>query len=183
MFNLIASQSSRTSDVQMYPSHRAYLWADRLGSSKLHAKLAVGGFGGVSPFGGHKLFVRGLAEAYVYGRTYKVIDLEYMIKGNLSQNSSVSGYGKICGSTYINPGIIPFTYSKSYPMLSMRVFYTKISFYILWAKKNVYFEGSITGNLTFAVNVGLPSTTTSLAADPTVTVTAGAYLKVLVSLL
>ena len=180
MFNLIASQSNRTSDVQTYPYHRAYLWAVRLGSSKLHAKVAAGGFGGVSSSGGYKVFVRGYAEAYVYGRTYKIIDLEYMIKGNLSKKSS-SGYGKICGSTYIYPGIIPYTHSKSLKLLSKRLFYVKIPFYIIGAKINVYFEGSITANLKFTMSIGLTSTTASVTGDPTVTITAGAYLRVLVS--
>ena len=147
MFNLIASQSNRTSDVQTYPHHRAILWADHLGSSKLHAKVAAGGFGGA-----------------ICPKTPLFQNMERFV----AQLISILEYPS-------------FTYSKSFPMISITLFNVKIPFYILGAKINVYFEGFINGNLTLAVNIGLPSTTTSLTADPTVTITAGAYLKVLVS--
>ena len=182
IFNLVASQSSRTTDEQNYPCHQAYLWGVKLGRSKLHANAAAGIFGGVSSSGSHKLFVKGVAEVYVYGRTYKIIDVEYKNEGNLVQSSPfVTGYGKIRGITYYIPGTIPYTKSKTIQLLSLQLFHIEIPFYIVGVKVSVYFTGTVTADLKFKICIESSSVTTSVIADPTLTIAAGAYLRALVS--
>ena len=182
IFDLVASQSSRTTDEQNYPYHRAYLWGVKLGRSKLHAKAAAGIFGGVSSSGSHKLFAKGVAEVYVYGRTFKIIDVEYKNEGNLIQNQPfVTGFGKIRGITYSIPGTIPYTKSKTIPLFSLQLFHIDIPFYIVGVRVSVYFTGTVSAVLTFKISIESSSVTTSVIADPTLTISAGAYLKALVS--
>ena len=48
LYDLIATQSQRSADKLNYPCHKALLWAKKVGSSKIDAKLSVRGFGGVA---------------------------------------------------------------------------------------------------------------------------------------
>ena len=77
-YNLISSYSNRRSDVTNYPNHRAYIWSDTFGVTKLDMTVAVGAFSGMavnSRGASFKLYDNAAATAYVFGRTYTVADL------------------------------------------------------------------------------------------------------------
>ena len=48
IYNIIASQSSRASDVRTFPTHRSFLWAEKPGVSKVYAHYGAGAFAGVA---------------------------------------------------------------------------------------------------------------------------------------
>ena len=80
VYDLVASSFQRRYDVITYPIHKAYLWGDKYGVSKLNLKVGVGAFAGAY-CGGHairlKIFAKGITELYVLGKTYKIAHLEY----------------------------------------------------------------------------------------------------------
>ena len=47
-FDVVASYSSRRSDVITYPSHKAYIYGKRYGVSKVYAAFGIGGFAGIA---------------------------------------------------------------------------------------------------------------------------------------
>ena len=47
-YDIVASYSSRVSDVQRYPQHKAYIWGKKFGVSKVYAHFGAGGFIGAA---------------------------------------------------------------------------------------------------------------------------------------
>ena len=72
-YNVIASQSSRRSDVNTYPNpyHRSYLWSRKLGkttgSYQVYVQAVAGLFGGVNLDLNFKLFGRAVLRGHVFG--------------------------------------------------------------------------------------------------------------------
>ena len=52
-YDVVASYSSRRSDVRTYPQHRAYIYGKRFGISKVYAQFGAGGFAGGANNGQH----------------------------------------------------------------------------------------------------------------------------------
>ena len=74
IYNLIASLSSRKSDVKLYPKHIAYLWGRKLGVSKANIQIAAGGFIGAGKGGQYKVYGRAKAVAHLFGKTKTALD-------------------------------------------------------------------------------------------------------------
>ena len=118
-YNLIASHLSRTLDEENHPYHRAYIWADELGVSKLHAKVAAGGFGGLGS-SGYKVFGRAVVQIYAWGYNYTTVDVKYLSRQNTSSAITVQ-CGKRCGLTYIDKNtsnVLQYSYSRSWTLAS-----------------------------------------------------------------
>ena len=180
-YNLIASQSSRTSDETNYPYHQAYLWAHRIGVDKLHAKVAAGGFGGVG-LSGYKLFARGVLEFYAWGYTYRAVDLKYLNRQSLL-SARVIKYGRICGTTYINKDNsygFPYSYSKTWTLKSLTLFDKTFSFFIFVGTLDLSISARLSGDLNFNLDAKPTHATASLTIGPTVRITGGASITVLI---
>ena len=79
-YNLVASYSQRRSDVLTYPTHKAYIWGDKHGISKLNLKLGVGTFVGAYCGGTTnrlKVFGKAATKVHVLGTDYTIAHLEY----------------------------------------------------------------------------------------------------------
>ena len=184
-YNLIASQSSRTLDEENYPCHQAYLWADELGVSKLHAKVTAGGFAGFG-LSGFKVFGRAVVQLYVWGYTYTAVDVKYLCRQNtLALKEAITvKYGKICGLSYINEdtfNVLPYIYSKSWNLVSLRLFVLRMSFFIYVGTMDITLSGSLSGDMKFDVSLDLTHAECGLTIGPTVTITGDASVNLLVS--
>ena len=180
-YNLIASQSSRTSDETKYPYHRAYLWAHQIGVNKLHAKMAVGGFSGVG-LSGYKLFARGVLKFYAWGYTYRAVDVKYLNQQQSPSLTRIIKYGRICGTTYINEDSLhnfPYSYSKTLKLKSLTLFDKTFSFFIFVGTLDLSISATLSGDLNFNFNAKSTHATASLTIDPTVRITGGASATVL----
>ena len=183
LYDLVASRASRSADERNYPYHKAYLWATRVGPSKIHAKIAAGGFGGVG-LSGYKLFAKGVIDLYAYGRTYRAVEIEYQNSRNLIVGSFVKKYARICGTTQINEQSgtnIPYTYSKTKNFYSLRLFHAQYSIYIVVGTLDFYIGATLTADATFNLNLAHTSATANVDVGPAITVTGGASVTVLVS--
>ena len=183
LYDVVASQSSRSADETNYPYHKAYLWATRVGPSKIHAKVAAGGFGGVG-LSGHKLFARGIVELYAYEYTYTAVEVEYLNQRQLMQEADVKLYARICGTTYINEHNtenLPYTYSVTKNIYNLRLFYTEYSIWIWVGYLNIYIGSTLTGDIHFGLTVDETVATASFDVGPTISVYGGTSATVLVS--
>ena len=181
-YNLIASNSSRTSDEENYPCHQAYLWADELGVSNLYAKVAAGGFGGLGS-SGYKVFARAVVQIYAWGYTYTAVDVKYLSRQNTSSTIIVQ-YGKICGLTYINKNtsnVLPYSYSRSWTLASLRLFVLKKRFFIYVGTLDITLSGGLSGDMTFDMNLNLTHAGCSVTVGPTITITGDSSVNLLVS--
>ena len=183
LYDLVASQASRSGDETNYPIHKAYLWATRVGPSKIHAKIAAGGFGGVG-LSGYKLFAKGVIDLYAYGRTYRAVEIEYQNSRHLVLGSFVKKYARICGTTQINEQSgtnIPYTYSITKNFYSLRLFHAQYSIWIIVGTLDFYIGATLTADATFNLNLAHTSATANVDVGPAITVTGGASVTVLVS--
>ena len=184
-YDLIASYSSRSSDVTQYPYYKSYLWADELGVTKLHAKVAIGGFAGVGS-DGFKLFARGVAEAYAWGYTYRAVEVEFSYKlTEQFHQLDTKKLAKFCGITYLSSTqsttLLPYTTDGSLELPSRRLFYVRFSFFIYVGTLNVYIEARVSADLDHDVEIDLLDSVAGFEVEPTITVTGGASLRLLVS--
>ena len=79
-YNLVASHSQRRSDVLTYPTHKAYIWGNKYGVSKLNCQVGVGAFVGAYCGGTtnrFKIFGKAVTKVYVFGKSYTIGHLEY----------------------------------------------------------------------------------------------------------
>ena len=63
-----------------YPTHKAYIWGDGIGFSKLHAKVGVGAFVGAYCNGNtirFKVFGKAVTQVHVLGKDFNIAHLEY----------------------------------------------------------------------------------------------------------
>ena len=92
-YNLVATLADRRNDVKNFPKHLAYIWGGTLGVSNMKMKVGAGGFAGIkigSSSADYKLFARVGANVHVFGRNYKVVNLEI---SRYSSNNNI--YDKI----------------------------------------------------------------------------------------
>ena len=79
-YDLVASYSRRRSDVLAYPAHKAYIWGQEYGVSKLKCKVGVGAFVGAYCGGTtkrFKIFAKAVTKVHVFGKDYPIGHLEY----------------------------------------------------------------------------------------------------------
>ena len=102
IYNLVASYSSRRSDVTTYPKHKAYIWGKKIGISKVYAQFAAGGFAGIRPNGkGYKLFAKAVARGHAFGKTVTALRAEFL-RRRTGNNIYQKIYAKVVGKTLIN---------------------------------------------------------------------------------
>ena len=130
LYDLVASRSSRASDVNTYPYHRAYLYGKKFGLSDLNVQFAAGGFAGVSPVNAnYKMFGRAVAKGYAFGRSKTGLDAQIL---NEKQNNRVHVklYASVVGHVLINTDEwrdISYCTSRSWPLYDSPR-YTLLSF-------------------------------------------------------
>ena len=105
-YNLIESLAQRKRDVHSYPFNKGFMWAKQIGSSKIHAKVAAGGFGGIG-LPGIKLFARARLDIVAWSRSYTALDVYYSYLRRFPNKKSVSiltirRYIRIVGYTLLN---------------------------------------------------------------------------------
>ena len=78
-YNIVSSYTNRKNDVKNYPKHTAYIFGKTFGVSNLNVKIGAGGFAGMevkSSSANYKVFAKAAANVNVFGRRYKLLDLE-----------------------------------------------------------------------------------------------------------
>lgn len=102
LYNLVASYSSRRSDVTAHPKHKAYIWGKKFGISKVYAQVAAGGFAGIKPNGGgYKLFAKVITKGYAFGKSATALRAE-LLRRRTGNSIYQKIYAKVVGKTLIN---------------------------------------------------------------------------------
>ena len=106
-YDMVASYSHRRNDVYRYPYHKAYIWWDSFGVSKLRLKVGAGAFGGAYYSSNtrkrSKIFAKYTTSVEVFGRTFNVAGLEY---GDITTGSSLTRY------KYASYGLYVYTFNE-----------------------------------------------------------------------
>ena len=100
-YNLVSPYSSRRSDVTSYPTHRAFLWERKLGTSQVNVQLAAGAFAGVRDLSNAKVFGKAIAKGNLFGRSRTIAEA---FAEALYQNGGIriKLYAQINGNVLIN---------------------------------------------------------------------------------
>ncbi len=181
---MIASKNSRAADKHNYPYNKAFLWAKQLGPSKIHAKLAVGGFSG---FGskGSKIYAKGVVKLYAYSRTYEAVKLEYHNTLSFTGKPCTYRFAKIGGSTLVSQSGTTterrWSWSRS---ISTPIFNVRYSIYVWIGYLSFYIEGNINIDISFLMKLQVQGQKVSAEASlgPSFSVTGGTSLTLLVNL-
>lgn len=101
-YDLVASRSSRQSDVITYPRHKAYIWGKTHGISKANLKTAAGAFFGTT---NNCEYMKGYSKVYaecnVLSRKKILADVEILLqKTGITLRGRV--YAEINGNTLVN---------------------------------------------------------------------------------
>ena len=103
-YNYVASLSTRQSDVNTYPRHRAYITSKTIGISKANIKIASGYFAGI---GTHcdrmKAFTRGIVKATVLSQSATLADLKFQLTASTT-SISISLYARVGTNTLLDFG-------------------------------------------------------------------------------
>lgn len=100
--DLVASQSSRASDVTTYPRHRAYIWGNRYGPSDINVEAAAGAFGGASnDCDNAKLFGKAVARGNLFSRSTMLAQAEVRFQKD-STRLRAKLYARIGGTVLVN---------------------------------------------------------------------------------
>ena len=191
-YNLIESLAQRRRDMQNYPFNKGFLWATQIGTPKVHAKVAAGGFGGVG-VSGVKLFARARVDLVAWSRSYTALDafFLYLIKfpdKNSKSTLTVRQYVKIVGTTFLNHHYTKSTvlrYSRSW-YKRIKLFEVGYSFWIYIGTLRLSLSSYITGHLIFKAYVAPMNegkdmkATAGLIVGPTLSVRGEAAVNVLV---
>ena len=191
-YNLIESLAQRRRDAYNYPFNRGFMWAKQLGSSKIHAKVAAGGFGGVG-LPGIKLFARARLDIVAWSRSYTALDVFYSYLRRFPDRNSVSTltirrYIRIVGYTLLNQHLTfrsVLRYQRSW-YKRIQVFNVGYSFWIYIGTLRLSLSAYITGNMKFqayiaSMNEGKDMRAAAeLRAGPTLSVRGEAAASLLV---
>ena len=113
-YNLVASLSSRQSDVSNHPNHRAYIYEKTLGINKANLKAATGVFFGRSEDCDYmKGYAKAYAESNVLSRKRILVDIEILLQ---KTPVAITGrlFAQIGGNTLVNRNLnIDGTYQCS----------------------------------------------------------------------
>ena len=181
-YDLIASHSSRVEDIRNYPYHKAFLWGKQIGPDKIHAKLAVGGFGGVGATG-YKTFGKGAVNLYVYGRSYEAVRAEYTNQFHIVTGGYVKKYIKICGVTLLDnsTGVaLPYTKTWSKNLFSTQVFNAEYSIFVWVGFLNFYIRGELNIDASLTATLDIQDVSAEASIGPSFSITGGASVTLLV---
>ena len=190
LYNLVASQSARRSDVRNYRRHRAYLWGKKIGTSKVNVQLAAGIFAGGTiykgkvfgraiargtAFGKSKTFAEAVAEARnsnnrIYLRLYAKIGSKVLINYRKTRSTCHSYTKKLHSSRFT---ILKFKYS-------IFIYVAKISFSV---RLDAYLDVTISGRLCLGTRYcrGTPNGRIALTPSVRAVPSGSASLSVLVN--
>ena len=188
IYNLIASYSSRRSDVINHPLHKAYIWDKKFGISKVYAQMAAGGFAGIKQNGnGYKLFGKVIAQGHAFGRTSTALRAEFL-RERTGNSIYQKIYAIVVGKTLVNDAgtlYIPSgcnTYTKNLYSSSVRIFQFRYSVFIYVGTLDFYV--GMTAKLGLKVKASVCETTVKACASliPSLTLRAegGASATILV---
>ena len=191
LYNLVASQSARRSDVRNYRRHRAYLWGKKIGTSKINIQLAAGIFAGGTiykgkvfgraiargtAFGKSKTFAEAVAEARnsnnrIYLRLYAKIGSKVLINYRKTLSTCHSYTKKLHSSRFT---ILKFKYS-------IFIYVAKISFSV---RLDAYLDVTISGRLCLGTRYcrGTPNGRIALTPSVRAVPSGSASLSVLVNM-
>ena len=171
-YNPVSPYSSRRRDVTSHPSHKAFLFEQTLGTSKVNVQLAAGAFAGVRGFSNAKVFGKAIAKANLFGYSRTIaeafaeavyqngvirIRLYAQINGNVLRNIN-------CGTSSCSIGL----HSSRYRIIrtfSVRVYIATVRFSVAL---NTYLDCNLRGQL--SVNVVSRSVDGSISLTPRVRV-------------
>lgn len=101
-FNLVASQSSRQSDITTYPNHTAYIYGNTLGLDEVNLRAAAGVFMGYSSnLENIKGYGKVYVESNVLNRQRTLTDIEILFQKN-GVNFRGKVYVEIGGNVLVN---------------------------------------------------------------------------------
>ena len=193
-YNLIAGLSQRNQDVKSYPYHKGYLWAKKIGSSKIYAAVAAGGFGGIG-IPGIKLFARARVDLVAWSKSYTALDVIFSYLRVFPDKNSKSTltyrrYIKIVGYTLLNQHYrttSSYRYSHTWQK-KVKLFTFSKSFWIYIGTLQLTISSHITGTMTFAAYIARMDNDKNMKAaaelktGPTLTVKGEAVATILVRL-
>ena len=189
LYDLIASQSSRTSDEAIYPAHRAYLWGYQIGIDEANLQLAAGVFAGVSSdcVANMKVFGKAVAQGNLLGRSYTFAHAEFLLE---KENYNIRGkiYCIIRGNVLVDEDrTVDARYScltRSRPLSSSRYrilgFSYNIFIYVGFLRVSVYMDAEFNMNFNQEMCGGFSGSSGEVASfdalagvDPTFVAIAG----------
>ena len=187
LYSLVSPLSTRISDVNTYPHHKAYLWGKDFGVSDLNAKFVAGGFVGVNNDGNRlKLFEKAVAQGHTFGYTKTAVHAELLVE-KYHNTWNVKIYCDVVGNVLINANeerLYSWTYkwplydSGRYPILH---FEHPIFIYVgyLTFSCGVYAELGLTAQVGLTVGV-ISSASGAIVPGVTITASAAATASLLV---
>ena len=177
LYDLVASYSSRVSDVNTYPHHRAYLWGKKFGVSKINAQFAAGGFAGINPSNvDYKMFGRAVAKGYAFGRSATGLDVRILNEKH-SDNVHLELYVSVVGYVLVNYNQVWSTcYYKNWPLYdssryTLLSFSTSVFIYVGTLRFSITVTAEINVGASAQVCISLP-TDVSAALIPSLTLRA-----------
>jgi hypothetical protein len=134
IYNIIASQSSRASDVRTFPSHKSFLWAEKPGVSKVYAHYGAGAFAGVARGCRYKVFAKAIAQGHAFGKTATAAHVEFSrtkTGSSPSQRIYVKVVGRVLKNEYSSSSICFRKNTNLYQSKRITVFCFSIRIFIL----------------------------------------------------
>ena len=208
LYDNIAPNSTRQSDVTSYPQHKAYLWGKEIGVSKVNVQLSTGSFTGhfISANSSRsKIYLKAIARGNLFDKSATIAEAMAVIHTDSSVNTTtrIKFYIKIAGFYLVNKDFNQSCFDRrntyNYERTVMRVsvsvpvLSTTVTFY---ARLNLNFGLTVQwelcwGSLICTVNsdsvgstrLGLTDGKISLVPYIRASPEGGAFVTVLVSLL
>ena len=147
LYNLVASRSSRISDMRNYPYHRAYLWGRKFGVSDLNVQFAAGGFAGISRVNAnYKMFGRAVAKGYAFGHSATGVDAQ-ILNEKRSNRIRLKLYARVVRHVLVN---VDQTWTTRYCVSRDWPLYRSSRYTLLSFSKKVFIY---VGFLTFGLRV------------------------------
>ena len=117
VYDLIASHSSRQRDLRIFPTHKAFIWGKRFGTSDINVEMAAGMFAGASARGA-KLFGKAIAKGKLFSLSATIGEAVVLASAK-GRHIKLRLYAMIGGNVLANYNYqTSCCYSKSYPLYS-----------------------------------------------------------------
>ncbi|KAL5489161.1 hypothetical protein EMCRGX_G018221 [Ephydatia muelleri] len=188
LYDLVEDTATRSSDLTNYPSNKAYMWVKSFGVPDVKLDVAFGafaGYGGSANPSSFKLYAKGIARVYIYGKTATVFEA-LIYSENKPGGSSISNrvYISIVGKVLqdISKEIptckswtFPLLNSGDYPLLDLRF---SIFVYAGTLDFSITLTTKLQVDALLDACIGKKCVTANAALTPTVTVTATAGASV-----
>ena len=186
----LASHSERRRDLRKYPTHKAFIWGKRLGTSDINVEMAAGMFAGASGHGS-KLFGKAIAKGKLFSRS-KTIGEAVVLASAEGKWIKLKLYAMIGGNVLVNYNYRrSCCFTKSYPLHSSRYniirlrhsIFIYVGFLNFYVELNAYLDVKLTGQLCLGRPFCGGSNVGKIYLTPTVRVSpeGGASVNILVS--